>query len=250
MKALLILLIISSKVFCSEHLYLDLMKKCLTDIIYEPEKLEVREGGNDWPSRAHTMIGLKRLDNLQYCVEHALKNQIPGDLVETGVWRGGATILMRAILEAHQERGRRVWVVDSFEGLPPPEMKNYSQDEGLNWHEHKELIISFEQVQENFKRYGLLDDQVVFLKGWFKDTLPTAPIDQIAVLRLDGDFYGSTMDALTNLYPKLSKGGYVIIDDWILAPCQNAVKDYRALFQIEDEIIQIDWTGVYWQKTN
>ena len=85
-------------------------------------------------------------------------------------------------------------------------------------------------MQANFRAYRVLDDKVKFLKGWFKDTLPGAPIRSLAILRLDGDYYESTMDALTNLYDKLSVGGYVIIDDYgedSWTYCQKAVDDYR-----------------------
>jgi hypothetical protein len=83
-----------------------------------------------------------------------------------------------------------------------------------------------EEVKKNFEKYNLLDNNVKFLKGWFKDTLPSAPIESLAILRLDGDLYESTMDGLINLYSKLSKGGFIIIDDWGAFPaCKQAVKD-------------------------
>jgi O-methyltransferase len=111
------------------------------------------------------------------------------------------------------------------------------------------LAVSLEEVQNNFRRYGLLDDQVRFLKGWFRDTLPSAPIRRLAVLRLDGDLYESTIDSLTHLYPKLVRGGYAIIDDFGDVPaCRQAVMDYRALHGITEEIIPIDWSGAFWRK--
>lgn len=242
-------------------LYLDLMKKCLTDFIYgdvvakpnltpDPFSPETRTEGRDWPAYAHTMIGLKRLENIQFCVEQLLERGVPGDLIETGVWRGGATIFMRAILKAYDARDRRVWVADSFEGLPAPNPAKYPADEGDRLHEYTELAIPLEQVQANFARYGLLDDQVQFLKGWFRDTLPQAPIERLALIRLDGDMYESTTDALVNLYPKLSRGGYVIVDDYgCYASCRQAIHDYRDANGITDEIHEIDWTGVYWQRS-
>ena len=148
--------------------------------------------GNDWPPTAETMIGTARLDNLRACVESVLEDEIPGDLIETGVWRGGSTILMRAILAANGITDRTVWVADSFEGLPVPDGEAYPADEGVDFSGFKQLAVSVEEVRANFERYGLLDDQVRFLKGWFKDTLAQAPIDQLAVLRLDGDLYQST----------------------------------------------------------
>jgi O-methyltransferase len=195
------------------------------------------------------MIGRKRLDNLQSCVESVLTEGVEGDFIETGVWRGGSCIFMRAILAAHGVHDRRVFVADSFAGLPEPDGDKYPEDKGDTHHIHDRLAISREQVAANFEKYGLLDDQVVFLKGWFKDTLPNAPIEKLAVLRLDGDMYESTMDALESLYPKLSPGGYCIIDDYSLPGCEKAVADYRARHGIEDEIQTIDWTGSYWQKS-
>ena len=91
------------------------------------------------------------------------------------------------------------------------------------------LMVGADQVRANFDRYGLLDDQVRFLEGWFADTLPMAPIEQLAILRLDGDLYESTMDALVPLYEKVSPGGFVIVDDYgAWEPCRKAVDDFRA----------------------
>jgi hypothetical protein len=195
------------------------------------------------------MIGLRRLDNLQTCVEDVLRRGVPGDLIETGVWRGGATILMRAVLKAHGVTDRAVWVADSFEGLPPPDTTKYPQDAGIELHRFRYLAVSLEQVQANFAAYGLLDGQVRFLKGWFCDTLPACPVERLAVLRLDGDLYESTMDALVHLYPKLSVGGYLIVDDYgAVEACRRAVHDYRDRQGIRDEIQAIDGSGVYWRR--
>ena len=243
----------------STSLYLDLMKACLTNTIYGDENIlgggrkpfdeGIRAEGRDWPACGHTMVGRKRLDNVQFCVEDALARGVPGDLMETGVWRGGVVILMRAILKAHGVTNRRVWAADSFEGLPPPDPKKYPPDAGLYLNTFKELAVSLEQVQENFRRYGLLDEQVRFLKGWFRDSLPAAPVERLAVLRLDGDLYESTMDALVSLYPKVEAGGYVIIDDYNdIAACRQAVTDYRSAHRVTEDIVKVDWTGVYWQK--
>jgi len=237
------------------ELYIDLIKRVVANTIYQDPGIDqliyypnVRKTGGDWPSIAHTMIGTERLNNIHFCLKNIIENQIPGDCIETGVWRGGAVILMRAILKAYNDTTRTVFVADSFEGLPPPNPIKYPADRDLNLYKYSCLAISLDQVQENFKRYGLLDNQVVFLQGWFRDTLPTAPIDQIALLRLDGDLYESTMDALTNLYPKLSIGGYVIIDDYGILACEKAVSDYRVKNNINDPIEQIDGAGIYWQK--
>lgn len=235
-------------------LYLDLMKRCLINSIYgaiEGPDFDpvLRQEGRDWPTVAHTMIGMKRLDNVQSCIEDVLASGVPGDLIETGVWRGGATILMRAVLKAYDVSDRTVWVADSFAGLPPPNPAVYPHDAGDPHHSFTNLKVSLDDVRENFARYNLLDDQVRFLKGWFRDTLLHAPIRQLAVLRLDGDMYESTMDALWHLYPKLSVGGYVIVDDYgALASCRQAIDDYRDEHRIDAAIQTVDWTGVYWQR--
>jgi hypothetical protein len=253
----------------THDLYLDLMKKCILGLIVEdraiatvrglrfrnfryfPQRFnrELRERGEDWPSRAHSMIGLPRMNNIQHCVESVIADGVPGDLIETGVWRGGATIFMRAVLKAHAVDDRTVWAADSFAGLPPPNAKKYPADRGLYFSLFSALAVSLDEVKANFERYGLLDEQVRFLKGWFRDTLPGAPIDKLAVLRMDGDLYESTMDALTNLYPKLSVGGYVIVDDFHIRACAKAVNDYREAQRIRDEIRWIDAGAAYWRRS-
>ena len=197
----------------------------------------------------HSMIGRKRMDNIQYCIECILADDVPGDLIETGVWRGGATIFMRGMLAAHGVNDRTVWVADSFEGVPAP---SYPQDEGLRLDKSvlPVLAVSLEKVQRLFERYGLLDDQVRFLKGWFKDTLPNAPIERLSLLRLDGDLYESTMDALNALYDKVAVGGFIIVDDYnAVASCRQAVEEFRQQRQIEDEVTPIDAVSVFWRKT-
>lgn len=247
----------------AELLYLDLLKQCLTRTLFpdtsliagfEPRPAQFdhkqRWVGRDWPVEAETMIGMLRLNNVQDCAIQAIRQQVPGDFVETGVWRGGASILMRGVLAAFRDRQRRVWLADSFQGLPRPDPERFPADAGdRHWELNQYLGVSLQQVQKNFERYGLLDQQVRFLPGWFRDTLPTAPIAEIAVLRMDGDMYESTFEALNSLYPKVSDGGFVIVDDYGALPnCKRAVEDFRSAFGVKDEIQTVDWTGVYWQK--
>ncbi len=236
------------------HLYLDLLAGCLCrDLFLEAEPgvdPTVRADGRDWPSSAETMIGRQRLDNLVQCLTTVLDDEIPGDFIETGVWRGGATILMRGALAAWGDEGRSVWVADSFQGLPPPDAVAWPADEGVDLSGEETLAVPRSVVEANFARYGLLDDRVRFLEGWFADTLPTAPIGGLALLRLDGDLYQSTWEALEHLYPKLSVGGIVIVDDHgAFEPCRRAVADYREQYDITDEIVPVDWTGVWWRRT-
>lgn len=209
-----------------------------------------RDLGLDWPAEAETMIGMRRLTSLQHCIETILAENIPGDLIECGVWRGGACILMRGVLAAYGDETRSVWLADSFQGVPRSDPANYKADKGIRAEFAAGILgVSEAQVRENFERYGLLDDRVRFLPGWFKDTLADAPVERIAVLRLDGDLYESTIQALDALYPRLSPGGFCIIDDYLaVKACEQAVTDYRVKHGISEEIVDIDGTGVLWRK--
>jgi O-methyltransferase len=191
------------------------------------------------------------MENVQHCVETAIQEDVPGDLIETGVWRGGTCIFMRGVLKSYDDITRKVWVADSFEGLPAPDAARYPADKGDELYTQDQLAIGVDIVRHNFERYGLLDDQVEFLVGWFKDTLPTAPIEKLAVIRLDGDMYESTIQAIEALYPKLSPGGFLIIDDFGSHASQagRAIEDYRAEHGITDEIVDVDGFGAYWRKS-
>ena len=198
---------------------------------------------------SHTMIGRNRLDNIANCLAMIKRDNVAGDVAETGVWRGGAAIFMKGCLTAWSMENRNVWVADSFEGLPIP---SRPEDAGYDFSATKVpiLAVSLEEVQENFRRYDLLDDKVKFLRGWFRDTLHVAPIKELSLLRLDGDLYESTMDALNALYDKVLPGGFIIVDDFNdFEPCRRAVLEFRVQHGIKDPIEVIDWTGVYWRKS-
>jgi len=221
-----------------------LRKRSIFLIRENPFSAIKRDEGKDWPLIAYTMVGHRRLDNVQACFEDVLRNGVPGDLIDTGAWRGGTTIFMRALLKAYGVKDRKVWVADSFEGLPVPK----SSDDGRDLSQVQYLKVSLEKVKSNFVKFGLLDEQIEFLQGWFSNTLPNAPIQNLAILRLDGDLYSSTMDSLQNLYHKVSKGGYVIVDDYYSWPsCRKAVTDFLVKNSLEPDIKAIDWTGAYWK---
>ncbi|MBR0883962.1 TylF/MycF family methyltransferase [Bradyrhizobium liaoningense] len=238
-------------------LYLTLLEKVLTGTLHGDAAIsgtgtvpqdEIRRAvGYDWPATAETMIGVARLRNVRMLLERAIAEKIPGDFIETGVWRGGTCIYARAILMAHHQPTRRVFVADSFRGLPPPDPENYPADANDPHSTFAALSVSREEVERNFRRYGLLDENVVFVEGWFKDSLPTAPIEKIAVLRLDGDMYESTIQALNALYHKVSPGGFVIIDDYILKNCAQAVDNFRSTHRIDAPLSAVDGAAVWWQ---
>jgi O-methyltransferase len=268
------------------ELYLDLLKKCLRRTafdeqfhliepsdnsilgrIYAPIRRQLAKrslvivqhvseenerAGQVWPSTAETMLSEARLDNIQDCVTQVLRDDVPGDLLEAGVWRGGGSILMRGVLKAYGVEDRKVWAADSFEGLPKPDPARYPADAGDTHWTWEQLAVSLDEVKRNFARYGLLDAQVEFLKGWFRDTLPNAPIDRLAVLRVDGDMYEGTIDPLEYLYSKLARGGMLIVDDYgapNLAGSKKAVDDYRFSHHINEPIVDIDGVGIFWRKT-
>jgi hypothetical protein len=240
------------------RLYLDLLESALTGVLsrdgqrapWGTEEFDTdrRLYGRDWPESAETMIGTARMRNLRRLVETTLVEGVAGDLLEAGAWRGGACIYMRGILAAHAVKNRTVWVADSFAGLPKPDETLYPADEGDTHHTFDELSVSLDEVKENFKRFGLLDEQVAFLPGWFKDTLPQAPIEQLSVLRLDGDMYGSTMDTLQALYHRVARGGFIIIDDSVLPACRQAVDDFREHHRIGEPLHDVDGAAVYWRR--
>jgi O-methyltransferase len=209
---------------------------------------ERREEGKDWPIYAQTMVGLKRLRNVRDCVERALADGVPGDLIEAGCWRGGVAIMMRGILRAYGVQDRVVFAADSFAGLPAPDERRFPADAGDTGHTLEELAVDVDEVRDNFRRYDLLDDQVKLLEGWFTETLPTVRDRRWAVIRLDGDLYESTLDGLVNLYPGLSPGGYLIVDDYGFDNCRAAVEHYRREHGITEEIQRVDWTGAFWRK--
>ena len=242
-------------------LYIELLKKILLNEIYlEHEKsfhahgdlsnrLEIRREGRDLPEFALTMVGRRRLDNLHHCIVEALRDGVPGDLLEAGVWRGGASILMRGVLKAYGVLDRTVWLADSFQGLPAPDVTRYPADAGHDLHHLPELAVSLATVQSNFIKFGLLDDRVRFLEGFFSDTLPTASVERLALLRLDGDMYESTIVTLNSLYDRLSPGGFVLVDDYgCYESCRAAVTDFAAARGLQPDIKIVDWTGAFWRK--
>ena len=156
---------------------------------------------------------------------------------------------MRGVLFAHGITDRCVWVADSFQGLPEPDAGQYPADAGDRLFEQPALTATLDEVQANFAWHGLLDHQVRFVPGWFRETLPRLAGHPWSVIRLDGDLYESTIQALENLYPTLSPRGFLIVDDYgALESCRRAVDDFRDSRAIAEPLREIDWTAVYWRK--
>jgi O-methyltransferase len=250
---------------------LNFLKRVLTDTVYDDEVMKAffekneypsaeqmtaictkpvearRKLGEDWPEKAHTMIGMHRLNNLHYCLDIVRTNNTEGDIIETGVWRGGSCIFIKKYLDIYQ-MNKKVFVADSFEGLPPPEI---TEDAGDLHHTIEVLKVPIETVTANFNLYKALDEKVVFLKGWFKDTLPNNnQIEKLCILRLDGDMYKSTMDVFDACYDKVVSKGFVIVDDYGTTKnnCQIATEDFRNKKDINKPFTRIDNSGIFWQK--
>jgi hypothetical protein len=246
-------------------LYLKLIERVLTNTLFEVEPDTDQESELHYVQGfiqhyingpAISMLPIARFGNLRACIEDVIACGVPGDLIETGVWRGGATIFMRAVLRAHGVTDRTVWVADSFEGLPEPDAKKFpieakTHNGAVMRKSYKHFAVGIDEVRRNFEAFGLLDERVQFLKGWFKDTLPSAPFETLAIMRLDGDYYESTMDGLTNLYDKLSVGGYAIIDDYgedSWTYCRRAVDDFRRQRGIDEPMIRVDSKCYFWKR--
>ena len=239
--------------------HLDLIERVLIGTLTSDPPLPVfgqtafeadkRQRGLDWPSSAFSMIGAARMHNLRLLMERVIADGIPGDFVETGVWRGGASMMAKAVIEAYGETTRSVYLADSFAGLPEPNPQKYPMDEGLNLNLYSDLAVSEEEVRGNFEKMNLLDERVITVKGWFRDTMPNFPAKRIALLRLDGDLYESTIDPLNFLYDRVSTNGWIIVDDYeCFAACQQAVVDFMNGRGLNPIIQHIDGVGVFFQK--
>lgn len=223
----------------------DIRKKFFNGEKITPEEIEntisatPRHKNINWGLDRLSMIPWASLEHLDKCIKDTVNKNIEGDFVETGAWRGGACIIAKSIYD-DLKINKKIFVADSFEGLPKPDAAKYPDDKNDTHFLDENMKVSLETVKKNFKKFGLLDNNVIFLKGWFKDTMPNAPINKISILRLDGDMYESTIDVLKNLYHKLSIGGYCIIDDYRHPGCKAAVRDFRSYNGISERIIKVD----------
>lgn len=248
----------------AEERYLDLLKRSVTGTLFvdEPDHdsadvaaFVARFTDHYIEGRASAMVPVKRLDSLRSCLLDLVAREVPGDVIEAGVWRGGTSIFMRGVLDAIGATDRRVWLADSFEGLPPVDPSTSAKEHrAVNGpvirDAYRNFAASLDEVRSNFAAYRLLDERTVFLKGWFRDSLPTIPRDsRFALIRLDADLFESTRDALTLLYPRLSRGGYLVVDDYgesLWTDCRRAVDEFRRAHDIHERIVPVDSRCVFW----
>lgn len=233
-------------------LYFDLLRDILLNVFYQNlvDKCLAHGEEYSWAGRfCYSGIGFDGLNNIRYCCEDVIANKIPGAFLEAGVWRGGASIYMAAISKFWKE-DRKVWVLDGFQGMPKPnpncphEITDYSDLTGL--------VVSLAEVRQAFSKFNVLE-KAIFVPGWFHDSVPELEVDQISVLRLDNDYYESTLLTIKKFYPKVPVGGWIIIDDYDCVPgAKTAIDQFRDEFQIKDQMYRMNKTGntgVYWKKS-
>jgi hypothetical protein len=236
--------------------YIDLIKRAITNYLYlggeTPQDqfrcvthydLERSDWKVDPLSRPTTLLTKAQLDLVEQAILAVEAQKVPGDFLEAGVWRGGAVMLMRALIYAHNMTGRKVFAADSFAGIP--KNSRAVNDPVDQWSDR--WVASLDEVKQAMGRFGLLDDKVEFVAGFFEDTLKTLGSNRFAVVRLDSDSYDSVETSLEYLYPLVSQGGFIIIDDWHLPGCRMAVMNYRSQLGIDDRVQE--WDGnAYWIK--
>lgn len=227
--------------------YLDVLKRSLNNYLYLGNKQTPQEYKTLMPeryenfnwkiakeSRPLSLLSYDELTRLELMIFKVVTEGIPGDFVEAGVWNGGTGIFMTGLLNALRIEDRTVWLADTFSGIP--KSRTVIGDCVDGWKDR--WVADYEEVIRNFERYGLKKN-VRFIKGHFINTLPKRLVGKkIAVARLDADSYQSTMDALEGLYPMISLGGFVYIDDWHISSCKEAVLDFRRKYSIKEPIDQ------------
>lgn len=240
----------------NRHAYIELIKRAITNYHYLGEDnsferfrclthydLQQMKWKVDPLARPLTLLSKPQLDLVERSILTLEANGIAGDYIEAGVWRGGVIVLMRALLAAHGIADRKVIAADSFAGIP----KNvrFRHDPVDTWEDR--WIATLDEVKQNIDRFGLLDERIVFVVGFYEDSLKTLADHQLALIRLDSDSYESTDVSLERLYPLLSRGGIVIVDDWHLVACRMAVGKFRSRHGIEDRIL-MQGGNAYWIK--
>jgi O-methyltransferase len=210
-----------------------------------------------WRVHGHTYLTMAGLVNIRTLARLADKEAIEGAFVECGVWRGGCAGIMGRFAEAS---GRRLWLFDSFEGMPEATTRDIGKEANELACGRKDgrlipvgtNVASLEDVKELLHhRFGLRPTTVVFRKGWFQHTVEAsrAEVGPVAILHIDADWYESTRVCLEGLYNNVAKGGFIVIDDYGFFPgCKAAVDDFLARRNLDVQLITVDDTVVYFRK--
>ena len=197
----------------------------------------------------HSMCDVKEVDQMEYLVKDVIRRQIPGSIVETGSWRCGLMKYTKAIVDIYEGSNRQIYMFDTFDHFPKPTQNQ--KDQAI--HPIVEFLFEnmqpLDRIKASFKELGLLDDNVHFIQGLFEDTVPRTNLDKIAILRLDSDYYESTMLVLKHYYKNIVPGGWLVCDDYNnpFLGAKSAVTDFRAANNITSPIIDTHGGSVYWR---
>lgn len=235
-----------------------------TDYQVESQKYHLRTGTGDMDSaflplfdecRAYSMTSADRMFALYKAVEYIERMGAPGDIIECGVWRGGSMMLVAKTLLSLGSTSRDLYLFDTFEGLPKPDEAKDVDVWGNRaidgWRPHAKddrsstwALATLEEVRENFGRTGYPDQRVHFVKGLVEETIPVRAPQQIALLRLDTDWYASTRHELEHLFPRLARNGVLIIDDYgHFKGARQAVDEYIAAHRLPLLLVRVDYSG-------
>ena len=216
----------------------------------EPEFLELYE-----LCREQTMTSIERMYALYTATRYVVENDVPGDFVECGVWRGGSVMIIALTLLRLGSTDRALWLFDTFEGMPPPsdediqEMSGRAASEILAEHEKSAAdpfwgVAPRTIVEENLRRTGYPSSRIHFIEGDVLTTIPSQAPSQIALLRLDTDWYASTRHELQHLYPRIARDGVLIVDDYgYWRGARKATDEFLASLPARPLLHRIDYTG-------
>ncbi len=229
-----------------------------TTLIEKPVPVDIKEA--DFLEifqfcKAYTMTSVERMYSLYNSVKYILSNEIEGDFVECGVWKGGSAMLIAKLLSLHNVKNRKIFLYDTFEGMSEPTEfdKDYAGEKATSLLQQSSIenqasvwcYSSFDEVKDNMLKTGLESSQIIMVKGKVEDTIPAeVPTNKIALLRLDTDWYESTAHELLHLYPLLNIHGVLIIDDYgHWQGCRQAVDEYFEKYNVRLLLNRIDETG-------
>jgi O-methyltransferase len=201
-----------------------------------------------------TMTSVERMYALWQAAGHVARAGIPGDYVECGVWRGGSSMLAALTLAGAGDEARRLWLYDTFEGMSEPTERDRAFDAAApisaEWDAFRTAngstlaYASLDEVQANMNRAQIAAERLEYVAGKVEDTIPARAPERIALLRLDTDWYESTRHELEHLYPRLSPGGVLIVDDYgHWAGAREAVDEFLASLHRPPLLTRIDYTG-------
>jgi len=194
--------------------------------------------------RGYTAVFVPRLVALYKLSEEINQRSVPGDIVECGVYNGGSAAIMASLCEK-SPLNRNVWLFDSFEGLPKPTDKDGEEAPAYEGWCHGDLS----KVKEVLRKLRIPQSRVHIVKGWFQDTFPSAQIRDIAILHIDADWYDSVKLCLENFYDSVQPGGYIVLDDYgDWEGCRIATDEFLKKRALDVKLIQVDYTGFYFQK--